>query len=138
MKALWRFAAEAKWVEEPALPGPAWTIMPVCKDLGETNMRMVREFLGTTGMSLDDQKWANCGVVPFTGVQSLLSSQSLRSLNPYETHMLFTAMPHQTLHHNDQGHSYYLSGSGHFVVGITKAFEVRVAYLLGVRCIHHT
>ena len=130
MRALWRFAVEAKWVDE-ALPGPAWTIVPVCKDIGETNMRMVREFLTTTGMSLDDQKFGNCGVVPFTSVQSMLSSPSLRSLNPHETHVLFTAVPHQTLHHNDRGHSYYLHGQGHFLVGIAKSFEVRVAYLLG-------
>ena len=64
MRALWRFAVEAKWVDE-ALPGPAWTIVPVCKDIGETNMRMVREFLTTTGMSFDDQEVRKLWCRPF-------------------------------------------------------------------------
>ena len=132
MLALWSFAVAAKWVEAPeSLNTPGMAVVPVCRDQGETNKRLFDEFLSTTGMSFDDQKFARCGVVAFTSMRGLLSSPSMRCLNQQQTNTLFSSRPHQTLHHNDAGHSYWLSGQGHFIIGIMTAVEVKVAIASG-------
>ena len=126
MIALWAFATQAKFVDAPRSSG--FLVVPSKNtDLAKANQQAVDRFIAASGMHRDS-KLETCGVQPFYSVQSMLSGQYFRILDPEQTNVLFATKPHQALHHRAAvgKNTFYMSGTGHFVIGVSSTLDMSV------------
>ena len=127
--ALWRFAVQAGFSEEPTTTG--LNVGAVCAvravSRPEANKKELDKFLSTGGFSRQ-AKIETLGLCPFYSVQSVLSSQFLRTLSPDHTASLFSLQPHAAMMHGGgKNETFFVNATGHYIVGVSMIMDHTVS-----------